>query len=1012
MLFPEFCIKRPAFTIVINLVIILVGMLAFANLSLRWLPNIDMPMVTIDTNYPGASAQAVEQDITSVIEQNLTNISGIDSISSSSMQGQSQIMVTFKAGSDVNAVIADIRSNLDAVRGLLPKDAESPVLSRANMDDTPLIVMAFRDSKRTPEQLSDFISNYIAPQFGNINGVGNVSLQGERLSALRVRLNPSKMAAAHLSVPEVLRAIQSQNASVPSGQIRGKDRFYTLVLANAAQNVAAFNKLIVSNQDHHLIRLEDIGRADIEPLSTDTAFRVNGEGAVGLNIVSQSSANPLTVASEVENVVAKMQTTLPSTMHMRIYFNQADYIRDSLHSVYEALAEAILCVWIVIFIFLGNFRSTLVPIFTIPVCLIGTCFFLYILNFSINVITLMAFVLAIGLVVDDAIVMLENIARHIEQGEGVLAAAINGSKEIVFAILAMTITLVAVYAPIAFTPGMLGILFKEFSFTLAAAVLISGFVSLTLSPMMCSKILKTKKPNRYQIFFEHYFYKLQQGYGRLLKKTLLHKKWIFLFLMIIGSMGLALYKMLPSELAPNEDTRQLYVIVSAPRSASFQYTNKIVEQLEAIEQKNSNIDSYTSLVGMGMPSRAVQLIKLKKPFAGGLSTQQLADYLANKGNQLAEGRVFVMQPSSPLARSMGNEGNFGVAVLTTSDYLRLHQVTENILNIMRQNPHFLYLHNKLKWDTEGFEIDIDQEKAADLGVSWNDITDSISTLIAGRTLGKLNNMDIVVQLKEALLQDPNLLQAIYIKNQDGEMLPLTDFVTIKNMSSPQVLRHYDRQRADFIYLALNPDYSVAKAIQSVENLMRTDLPDDMSYTFLGEAQSFLESNAKTAFTFVLALVFIYLVLVAQFESFIDPLIVLFTVPFAIAGAFCTLYLFNGSLNIYSNIGLITLIGLIAKHGILITDFANRLKQSGHELMEAVVEAATLRLRPILMTTAAMVLGAMPLAFATGPGAAPRAQIGLVIVGGLMLGTVFSLFVVPVAYTLLNYLKREQRLMTK
>lgn len=998
---PAFCIKRPAFTIVISLVMVIIGMIGFVNLPVRWIPNVSPPEISISTTYPGANAQVVERDITKLIEESLSGVNGIESIMSSSHQGYSDIYITFKLGQDMNTAVEDVRSNIERIRDSLPRDARTPVVVKADTNTMPILFLTFYDSKKNSREMSDYVDKYVLPSFETLDGVGSVVMYGKNISAMRISLDPSRMAAANVTVDEILQLVQEQNTSIPSGEIKSVDRNYSVVTDTFLKTPEQFNQLIIRDDDNQVIRIRDVGHAQIESEDEDNSFRIDGKSAVALGIIPQTNANPLDVEKAVQQSFARLKANLPTGMQAAVAYNQADYIKASIHSVYESFIEAVVFVWLVILLFLCSFRATLIPVITIPVCLISTFAILYFLGFSINTITLMACVLAIGLVVDDAIVMLENINRHIENGMTPMDAALKGSKEIVFPIIAMTLTLVAVYAPIAFTPGLLGVLFREFTFTLAGAVFISGIVALTLSPMMCAKILTTGKgAGKYKLWFDKQLLKLQNHYRSLLQLALCKRLWVVGFLLAVTVAGSVLYHYLPRELAPSEDMDRLYVYVSGPKSASYQYTNNYVKQLESLYNANPDIKSYLTSVGSYSSSHAFQLLDIQPKSKRKLSLEQLVATLTKQTASITGVRVNVAIPPPALAEFLdADEGdNIGMVIMTTSDYRKLNFSVEAMLKDILKDPRFSHASNKMKWDTEQFQLSINRDRAADLKVPIQTISNTISTLLAGRTVGKLDDANIIIQLNKSALSDPDIFQKLYVRNLSGNVLPLGHLVSVKEMSAPMVFRRYERLRSDTIDITPAPGFKMNDAINELRSVAKNNLPDDMRYTFTGEAKSFLESNGKTIVTFGLALIFIYLVLVAQFESFIDPLVILLTVPFAIIGALLTLKMFGGSLNIYSNIGLITLIGLISKHGILITEFANRQRLEGKSIHDAVLESAMLRLRPILMTTAAMVLGALPLALAFGPGAESRQQIGLVIAGGLLFGTIFSLIVVPIAYT--------------
>lgn len=1002
---PAFCIKRPAFTIVITLVMTIVGILGFMNLPVRWIPNVAPPEITIMTEYPGANAHLVEHDVTKVIEGSLSGINGIETLKSTSRRDSSQVSIAFKLGRNMDAAVEDVRTAVERVRGDLPRDVHNPVVVKADPNSNAILYITFSDASRTERALSDYIDKFIVPRLETIDGVGSVQVFGKRVSAMKIKLDPLRMAAANVTVDEVTQLLQSQNASTPSGIIRADDRFYSVITDTALKTVEQFNDLIIRDNQNQVVRLKDVGDAKFDAEDTDSSFRLNGKSAIALGIIPQSNANPLDVEANIQKVLVEIKRSLPNGMIAAIDYNMVDYIRASIHSVYESFVEAIIFVWLVILIFLCSFRATLVPIITIPVCLIATFALIYLLGFSINTITLMAFVLAIGLVVDDAIVMLENISRHVEEGLTVFAAALKGSREIIFPIIAMTLTLATVYAPIAFTQGLLGVLFREFTFTLAGAVVISGIVALTLSPMMCARILKsTEQTNRYAEWFAKQMQNVQEYYRQILNFLLQKRKWVAAFLLCITILGGLTYHYLPSELSPAEDMNQVYVSVSAPRSASFKYTDSYTRKMEPIYKNNTEVDSYLSM--MFSPSHSFQILTLK-PKHRKQTTAEVVSDLTQQMKSISGVRVNVFTPAPPLAEITGSDDgdSIGLVVMTSSDYRKLQQSTQHLMDVIKQVPGFVHVDNGLKWDSEQFQVNIDRDRAADLQVPINNITNTISTLIAGRNVGKTNDANIIVQMNDAALANPNIFQQLYVRNINNRMVPLTSLLSVNEATSPEVFRHYERQRADTIYITLAPGLKLENAVKILQTIAKENLSDDMKYTFTGEAKSFLDSNGKTLFTFLLALIFIYLVLVAQFESFIDPLIIMLTVPFAIVGAILTLKIFGGSLNIYSNIGLITLVGLIAKHGILITEFANRLRLSGKSVQDAVIEAALLRLRPILMTTLAMVLGALPLAFAMGAGAESRQQVGLVITGGLLFGTIFSLIVVPITYTYLAPLNK-------
>lgn len=1003
----DFCIRRPAFTIVLSLLLTLVGLMGYLQLPVRWLPNISYPAVTLYATYPGANATLIEKQVTTPLEMALAGVDGVTTISSHSKQGQAAVMLEFKLGANVNVAADDVRASLERARYSLPKEVQFAVSKAADEEEaTSILQLAFFDDHRSIRELSDYTRQFIAPRFENVDGVGSVITYGDQSSVLRVSLDPQKMAALNVATDDVNRTLAEQNLDFPSGQIKGKDRYYPVMTHSSLEKVEDFNSLVVRHHQNQTVRLKDVGSAEIEARDEDSFYRVNGKPAVGIAIIPKSAANPLEVSSEVLKIYQELLKTLPANLQGKIVYNQADYIHASIINVYEAIGEAVLCVLAVILIFFASWRAALIPIVTVPVCLIASFAILYFFRFSINTISLMALALAIGLVVDDAIVMLENIMRHREAGKSAWEAAQQGGREIVFSIIAMTITLASVYAPIAFASGLIGKLFSEFTYTLAGAVIISGFVALTLSPMMCSRLLPERQNHgAYGQWLEKIMSGLQTRYQRLLSCALTRKGSVLLFLGVMALMIYGIFHWMPSQLAPLEDTGKIQVMISAPRDASAEYTAFYMHQLEALYREVPEIHSHDS---WSWQTGAYQTLHLGSPSERRRSTLEIVNWLNKKAEAIPGIRTFIMPEASPLASLAGgfsnSHGEVNLAVMTTRDYRQLHDVMQLLVSTLRENPLFTRVDNRLKWDGEQFDIHIDREKAADMQVSVSAIANTISTLIAGHQAGYFNyggnRYEVLVQLPKLLLANPRVTQQLYVRNEEGKMLPLSSLINWEESTAPESLPHYNRLRSDNLSAMLASGASMDQAIKAFESTAKKVLPADVTYEFTSEAKSYLESTHQMALTFFLALVFIYFVLVAQFESFIDPLTILLSVPFAAGGALFTLKMAGGSINIYSCIGLVTLIGLISKHGILITDFANRKRAEGKTLVDAVIEGASLRLRPILMTTAAMVLGALPLAFASGPGAESRQQIGWIIVGGLLFGTFFSLIVVPVVYCFL------------
>lgn len=1011
----EFFIKRPAFTIVLSLVISILGILSYRYLPVRWVPSVNPPVVSIWTSYPGANASLVETQITTPIEETLTGIDGLSRISSNSKQEGSSINVTFKQGYNLNTAVENIRSALQRISDGLPTGAKPPSIEKADPNGIPILFLSFSNAHMSQKEVSDYVKKFVEPHIKTAEGVATVAIFGERESTMKISLDPTKMAASNISVDDVNKALTEQNISVPSGQIRSAKRFYSVITNIKLKSATEFNDIIIRDDQNQVVRIKDIGSAEIDSASDDSAFRVNSESAIAIGIIPQSNANPLDVSKQVLKEFKEIQKKLPNGMKSDVVFNQATFIQASVDHVYRALIEATILVLLVIFLFLASWRAALIPIVTIPVCLIGTFSIIYLCGFSINIITLMALVLAIGLVVDDAIVMLENISRYIEQGANAFTAAIKGSREIIFPIIAMTLTLAAVYAPIMFTPGLLGTVFKEFAVTLAGAVIISGFVALTLSPMMCARFLKkTDQAHSYQAWLNTKFSLLQTHYRHLLEKVLGKKAWVVALLIIIGISGVILFRLIPSELAPTEDMNEVDVFMTAPRDASFEYTDSYARQLEKIYYTIPEVTSQISQVGGWSPTKGFQILMLKPQSQRTQTAEEIAQKINMAIKDVSGLQAYVSAPPSPIAWLTDDDGkSIEMQFMTTMEYKELHEVMKQFKEKLQTLPALKNVDSRLKWDGLEFEVDINREKAADAHVPISNITNTISTLLAGKNIGHFDygnkQYNVTMQMNKNALADPNIISTLYVKNTSNQMVPLSNLISVHETVSPEVLPHFERLRSDKLNADIAPGYTVADAVEAIQQTAKQYLPDSVKYDFVGVAHEYLDSSGSMAFTFMMALIFIYLILVAQFESFIDPFIILLTVPFAMIGALLTLKIIGGSLNIYSNIGLVSLIGLIAKHGILITDFANQQRASGLGIQEAVIEAAKLRLRPILMTTAAMILGALPLALSSGSGAETRQQIGWVIVGGLLIGTFFSLIVVPVAYTYLSRLKEKVRL---
>jgi multidrug efflux pump len=1004
---PEFCIRRPVFTVVLSLILVVIGLVGFLRIPVRGYPNTNSPVISVTTLYPGASASTVESQITTPLENALVGASGLESIHSSSAEGTSSIRLTYDASENINDAVNDVQVLLAKFSRSLPKEVFAPIVQKHDMDSLQTLVLALTDPNKTPMALTDYAERNLLPDLEQTSGVSNVELYNQRDYALKILLNPGKMAANNVTVSDLDNVLASQNTNVPGGQIKTQSRYFSIVTKNQLSSVDAFKNLIIRQQNGDFLRFSDVADISVLPENTDTDMRVNGVPAIGLGIYSQPTANPITVAHTMQNRIEAIAKNFPEGMHLSVVWDDTRYLKAILSEVYQDIGLAVLLVIGVVMLFLGSPRSALIPIVTIPICLMGTCAFIYFLGFSINVFTLLAFVLAIGLVVDDAIIMLENIYRYIELGMSPFEAAIKGSKEIAFPIVAMTLTLAAVYAPIGFASGMVGILFRQFAFTLALAVIISGFVALTLSPMMCARLLKLPEESKgivknYSIWLDHIFHRLTQSYQKILRHILAKRAWVLIFLLILMGIGYFTYRSSKTELSPKEDMSAFLVSMQSPPNASFAYTNEYSKRVEALIKDIPEVMNTVMIVGS--PQSAFSFVVLKPWSERSLSAQQIINHFLKKTPSIPGVKIGAFNLSQ-----IGGGGKYGdsvqVVLMTNQTYDQLHQTAEKMIHLISQYPGVRNVDQDLQMTDQEYVIHVNRSMAAAMHVNMSDITKTLQTMLGGETASEFNwdnkNYDVIMQIPDKDLTRLQIVNQLYVKNSDQKMIPLSSLVTLSHEVGPQALPHENRMRADTLTMQVSGNVSMGQVIDHIKSVLNQHLPNGYQFLFKGAAQKMLQSQMTIIGSFALALVFIYLVLSAQFESFLDPLIILLTVPFSIVGALITLKLTGHDLSVYTDIGFITLVGLISKHGILITEFANQKRAEGLALTDAIVEAASLRLRPILMTTAAMVFGAIPLALASGAGALSRQHIGWVIVGGLFFGTFFSLIVVPVAYSLLK-----------
>ena len=1007
MVLSDISIRRPVFAWVVNIVVVLVGLVAYTRLPVRLIPNVDTPVVTVSTSYPGASAQVIESQVTQPIEDALSGVEGIEYISSVSREQSSQVSIRFRLDRDPDGAASDVRDRVGQARDVLPEEANEPIVQKQQADAQPIIWMAFSSDRHSKTELADLADRLVKDRVQTIPGVAQAQVLGVRY-AMRVWLQPQRLAGFGLTPGDVENALRAQNAEIPAGRVEGSAREFTVLSETDLRTPAQFGEIIVSNgrtdgTSDYLVRLKDVARVELGSEEDRSRARFNGRDAVPLGLIKQAIANPLDISSALKEMLPSIQSTLPAGVKVDIAYDTTIFIEKSIDEVYVTIGEAVLLVVLVIFLFLRSWRATLIPLLTIPVSLIGAFALMDMFGFTINTLTLLAMVLAIGLVVDDAIVMLENIFRHVEEGMPPMEAALQGSKEIGFAIVAMTLTLVAVYVPLAFSTGRTGKLFVEFALTLAGAVLVSGFTALTLSPMLSSRLLKRQEThNRFYEFGERMLRGLDNGYRGLLTRSL-RLKWAVVGVGLgIFAGALVLFRMLPSELAPPEDQGLVIAFGVAPEGSTVDYTDQYAKQMEAIFKTVPEVDRQFQIVGFPSITTTIGFVGLKDWNERDRGAAEVQGELFPKFMGIPGVMAFPVLPPS-----LGQEG-FGqpvaFVVQSTGTWEELGATVQQLMAKMQTNPQLTNPDTDLKLDKPQLKIDVNRDKVADVGSSVATVGRTLETMLGGRNVTRFKmgseQYDVIVQVEDADRRTPGDLSNIFVRSDDGQMVQLSNLVDVQETVAAKELNHFNKLRSATISAGLAPGYSMGEALTWMEGALKEVAPE-AQYDLSGQSREFRESSSDFALIFGLALVFIFLVLAAQFESWIDPLVILLAVPLAAFGAFLALKLSGGSWNIYSQIGLVTLVGLIAKHGILIVEFANQLQEQSRSKLDAVIEAAALRLRPILMTTGAMVLGSLPLAIASGAGAEARNQIGWVIVGGMGIGTLFTLLVVPVVYLLIG-----------
>jgi multidrug efflux pump len=1000
----EVSIRRPVLAVVMSLLIVLIGAVSFKSLSLREYPKIDEPTVTVTTRYVGASAEVVESQVTKPLEDSIAGIDAVDVITSISRAEQSQITVRFRLEKDADTAAAEVRDRTSRVRNRLPQAIEEPVIAKVEADAFPVIWLAFSSDTLNALQINDLVNRVVKPRLQTVTGVADVRIFGERKYAMLVSLDHARLSSYKLTPQDVEDAIRRSNLELPAGRIESSNREFSVSSQTDLTRPGQFGEIVIRSVNGFPVKLRDVAQIKEDAANDRSAVRLNGRPAISAGVIRQATANPLELSKGVREMIPRLKADLPGDMAIDVANDNSVFIDRSIKNVFQTIVEAVVLVALVIFVFLRTIRASIIPIITIPVSLIGAFAMMALAGFTINTLTLLALVLAIGLVVDDAIVVLENIYRHIEEGLDPFSAAIKGVREISFAVVAMTMTLAAVFAPLAFTPGRTGKLFGEFALALAGAVIVSGFVALTLAPMLSSKLLRhNPNPSWFDRSMERVLTGLSNGYESLLTLILNRARWVVVLVMIGSGAGIAMiYPTMKQELAPLEDRGVILATVNAPDGSTLEYTDRYARSLEKFGQAYPEFDRIFSNMGnptVGQGSvvyRAVDWNERKR------TTLEIARELGGKFNSLPGVNAFPITPPS-LGQGF-RERPLNFVIQTSDSYQNLNQLTRQLMDEVAKNPGILSPDVDLRLNKPELRIEVDRVKAAELGVSIEVVARTIETMLGGRVVTRYKRdaeqYDVIVQTLAASRNTPDDIDVIQVRGRNDTMIPLSSLVKVRESVSPRELNHFGQRRSVSITANLAPDYSLGEAIKFMDEAAAKVLKPGYTTELNGTSREFKNSQGALVIVFVLALLFIFLVLSAQFESFIDPFVIMLSVPLSMIGALLALKWTGGSLNVYSQIGLITLVGLITKHGILIVEFTNQLREQGMAMQEALIKASAQRLRPILMTTGAMVLGAVPLALATGAGAESRTQIGWVIVGGMSLGTLLAIFVVPTMYSLL------------
>jgi multidrug efflux pump len=1007
MSFTELFIRRPVLSMVVSLLILLLGAQGLMSLQVRQYPEVEETTITITTTYTGASADLMQGFISTPIAKSVSSAEGVDYVTSQSRLGLSTVSVRMRLNTDPNAALTEVTSKVQQVRAQLPTDAEDPVIMKGTGQTFALMYLTFASSEMNPEQVSEFLTRVVQPRFATLQGVGSADILGGRDFSMRVWIDPVRLAARSVTAGDVVAAIRASNFLAAPGKTQNEFVAYALEMQTTFQTPETFATLPIRSNGDQVVRLRDVADVELGPKSTDTKVSFNGKEGTFIGITPTPSANPLTVAEAVTKAIDEIRPTLPKGMTVQIVYDASNFISASIGEVFKTIGEAALIVVIVILLFLGSFRSVLIPIVTIPLSLVGVCFVLFVLGYSINLLTLLAMVLAIGLVVDDAIVVLENIHRHIEEGLKPVDAAIVGMKEIFVPIVSMTITLAAVYAPIGFTQGLTGTLFREFAFTLAGSVIISGIIAVTLSPMMSAKLLKPHGhggQRGFAGFVDRTFTRVENWYSRRLKGSLNYRPVTLIIVAALLATTAFMFIKTPSELAPEEDQGAYLGIVNAPQYATADYTQAFSSQFTGAASSIPEIDDSFLIVGIDGGGGGFVGFKLKEWSERQKKGAQTKQEIQNLLNQNAGVQAFVFAP--PSLPGAGGGLPIQYVLRTIGDPAQVYEVAEQVKQKAMKSGKFIVVQNSVSYQTPRARIIVDRDRAAALGVPVSEIGNTLGALVGGAPISKFDrdnrSYDVISQVRQADRLNPERLGEYYVRAADGSMVPISALVRIETGAAPAAIEQFNQLNAATLSALPLPGVTTSEGLQVLRSIAQEVMPQGFYEDYAGQSRLEVQEGSSIALAFGLAIIVIYLVLAAQFESFRDPFIIMMSVPLSMFGAMIFLNLGLATLNIYTEVGLITLVGLITKHGILMVEFANELKEKhGVSKRQAIEEAARVRLRPILMTTAAMVLGVAPLLYASGAGAAARFSMGLVIASGMSIGTIFTLFVVPMFYTFIS-----------